>query len=149
MRLRGGPTGYALQRRLESAGIECMVVAPSLMPIKPGERIKTDRRDATVFSDYLAAVEHAEERLRGLDAALEAEAAKDPYREPVGWVRRLPGFDTVDAMTVVAELYDVVRFGPLANPPPLTRGRSIPAVLHAPSGHPRCGKTVVDREFLE
>jgi transposase len=42
-----GPCGYALQRRLEAAGpVVCEVVAPSLIPRKPGERIKTDRRDA-------------------------------------------------------------------------------------------------------
>lgn len=42
-----GTCGYALQRRLEAAGrVVCEVVAPSLVPRKPGERIKTDRRDA-------------------------------------------------------------------------------------------------------
>lgn len=41
-----GPCGYAVQRQLRAAGVGCVVVAPSLIPIKPGERIKTDRRDA-------------------------------------------------------------------------------------------------------
>ena len=41
-----GPCGYTLQRQLESHGLETQVVAPSLIPRKPGERIKTDRRDA-------------------------------------------------------------------------------------------------------
>ena len=41
-----GPCGYALQRQLLGAGIGCQVIAPSLVPVKPGERIKTDRRDA-------------------------------------------------------------------------------------------------------
>src|SRR5690242_16048504 len=41
-----GPCGFEVQRQLESMGIECVVVAPSLIPRKPGERIKTDRRDA-------------------------------------------------------------------------------------------------------
>ena len=36
-----GPTGYGLKRRLEAAGIPCMVVAPSMIPKKPGERIRT------------------------------------------------------------------------------------------------------------
>jgi transposase len=67
--------------------------------------------ERTVFGDYLQAVEHLEERLRGLDTALETQAQEDPYREPVGWLRCLRGFDTVNAMTVVAELYDIVRFG--------------------------------------
>jgi transposase len=42
-----GPCGYSLQRQITDAGdASCMVVAPSLIPRKPGERIKTDRRDA-------------------------------------------------------------------------------------------------------
>jgi transposase len=41
-----GPCGYALQRQLEGMGLICDVVAPSMIPIRPGERIKTDRRDA-------------------------------------------------------------------------------------------------------
>ncbi|WP_191559221.1 IS110 family RNA-guided transposase [Metabacillus idriensis] len=41
-----GPTGYALYRLLSDMGIHCEVIAPSLIPQKPGERIKTDRRDA-------------------------------------------------------------------------------------------------------
>jgi len=50
-----GPCGYALQRRLEALGIECWVVAPSLVPVKPGERIKTDRRDACKLASLLQA----------------------------------------------------------------------------------------------
>lgn len=41
-----GPCGYTLQRQLLGEGIATDVVAPSLIPVKPGERIKTDRRDA-------------------------------------------------------------------------------------------------------
>lgn len=41
-----GPTGFVLARRLGQLKIECTVVAPSLIPSKSGERIKTDRRDA-------------------------------------------------------------------------------------------------------
>lgn len=42
-----GPCGYGLYRRLVKFGFDCMVCAPSLIPKKPGDRIKTDRRDAT------------------------------------------------------------------------------------------------------
>lgn len=49
-----GACGYALQRQLESLGIPCQVVAPSLVPRRPGERIKTDRRDARKLAEYLA-----------------------------------------------------------------------------------------------
>ena len=41
-----GPCGYGIQRQLASLGHECVVVAPSLIPREPGERVKTDRRDA-------------------------------------------------------------------------------------------------------
>ena len=41
-----GPCGYGIHRQLTAAGYDCVVVAPSLIPRKPGERIKTDRRDA-------------------------------------------------------------------------------------------------------
>ena len=187
-----GPCGFELQRRLRAEGICCAVVAPSLTPIKPGERIKTDRRDArklaehlragqltevhapseaqeavrdlcrcreagredlmrarhrlskmllrrglvyregtnwtlkhrrwllgleweqeadrTVFGDYLQAVEQLQERLRGLEAALQEQADKEPYREPVGSLKCFRGFDTVNAMTLVAELFDMARF---------------------------------------
>ncbi|MFC2949119.1 IS110 family transposase, partial [Virgibacillus sediminis] len=41
-----GPTGYGLYRLLKSMDIECEVIAPSLTPLKPGSRVKTDKRDA-------------------------------------------------------------------------------------------------------
>src|ERR1700744_4955647 len=41
-----GPCGYSIQRHLSASGHDCAVVAPSLIPRKPGDRIKTDRRDA-------------------------------------------------------------------------------------------------------
>jgi len=187
-----GPCGYALQRGLRAAGIECMVVAPSLIPVKPGERVKTDRRDArklaeylragtltevhpptpeqeaardlcrcredvrqdlersrhrmgklllrralihpgrawtqahrawlrslrfeetadrAVFEDYLLAIEHLEQRLRGLEEKLAALSVQEPYREPVGWLRCFRGIDTVTAMTIVTELHGFERFG--------------------------------------
>jgi len=42
-------TGYALQRQLVALGFECQVVAPSLIPRKPGDRIKADRREKDPF----------------------------------------------------------------------------------------------------
>jgi len=41
-----GPCGYGIQRRLSTGGHECVVVAPSLIPKRAGDRVKTDRRDA-------------------------------------------------------------------------------------------------------
>jgi transposase len=48
-----GPTGYALHRQLSAMGIDCIVVAPSLIPVRPGDRIKTDRRDAAKLARLL------------------------------------------------------------------------------------------------
>src|SRR5947208_12719114 len=41
-----GPTGYGLHRQIKSLGFECAVVAPSLIPKRPGGKVKTNRRDA-------------------------------------------------------------------------------------------------------
>src|SRR6266850_7345915 len=41
-----GPCGYGIQRRLSTGGHECVVVAPSLIPKRAGDQVKTDRRDA-------------------------------------------------------------------------------------------------------
>jgi transposase len=45
-----GPCGYGLQRQLTELGHACDVVAPSLIPVKSGDRVKTDRRDATMLA---------------------------------------------------------------------------------------------------
>jgi len=50
-----GPFGYALYRRLRAWGHGCDVVAPSLIPKRPGERVKTDRRDALSLASLLRA----------------------------------------------------------------------------------------------
>ena len=50
-----GPTGYSLYRKLRSDGIGCTVVAPSLIPVRPGSRIKTDRRDAAKLAEMFRA----------------------------------------------------------------------------------------------
>lgn len=52
-----GPCGYGLYRHLTSRGHVCMVVAPSLIPRKPGQRVKTDRRDALALARLLRAGE--------------------------------------------------------------------------------------------
>jgi len=83
-----GPCGYVLQRQLEDTGaVVCEVVAPSLIPVKPGERIKTDRRDARKLarllrSDDLTAVHpptSADEAVRDLCRCRE-DARKDLHR---------------------------------------------------------------------
>lgn len=75
-----GPTGYVLYWQLTGMGVACEVIAPSLVPRKPGERVKTDRRDAEKLarsyrSGDLTAVwvpDAAVEALRDLVRAREA-----------------------------------------------------------------------------
>jgi transposase len=50
-----GPFGYGLYRQITALGHHCDVIAPSLIPRKPGERIKTDRRDAKTLATMLRA----------------------------------------------------------------------------------------------
>jgi transposase len=45
-----GPCGYGLYRQLVELGHDCIVVAPSLIPVKAGDRVKTDRRDAVMLA---------------------------------------------------------------------------------------------------
>lgn len=45
-----GPCGYGLHRQLTDLGHDCIVVAPSLIPMKAGDRVKTDRRDAMMLA---------------------------------------------------------------------------------------------------
>ena len=186
-----GPCGYALQRQVTTSRVSCDVVAPALIPRKPGERVKTNRRDARklaelgraglltavqpptaedeagrdlararddaredlqrcrhrlgklllrrglhyvgrnwtrahrqwiervtwthaaeriVVDDYLLAIDHTEARLLELDARLAEIAEREPYREPVGWLRCFRGIDTLTAMLILAELHDFRRF---------------------------------------
>jgi transposase len=187
-----GVSGYALYRQVTALGIRCDVIAPALTPRRPGQRIKTDRRDAAklvrlyrageltaihvpaeaeegvrdllrcrddiredvvrwrhrlvkflfrhgrvyhvgthwrqphwtwlraqrfeqselqrTLDATLFAVEQAQARLAELDREIDAIAARDPYREPVGWLRCFRGIDTLSAMILLAELVDFQRF---------------------------------------
>ena len=79
-----GPTGYGLHRLIGKLGHDCIVAAPSLIPKKPGDRVKTNRRDAVglaklLRSGELTAVWVPDERheaMRDLSRAREA-ARKD------------------------------------------------------------------------
>lgn len=71
-----GPTGYGLARALREAGIECLVAAPSMIPRAPGDRVKSDARDAERLARLLRAGE-----LVGVDVPRPAdEAARDLVR---------------------------------------------------------------------
>jgi transposase len=82
-----GPTGFVLYWQLTQLGVKCDVIAPSLVPKKPGDKVKTDRRDALKLarshrSDDLTAVwvpDEASEALRDLVRAREA-AKQDQLR---------------------------------------------------------------------
>ena len=82
-----GPTGYALYWQLTRMGAKCEVVAPTLVPVKAGDRVKTDRRDALKLARNYRAGEltavwvpdAAHEALRDLVRAREA-AKKDELR---------------------------------------------------------------------
>jgi len=45
-----GPTGYGLYRQIQTLGHACLVIAPALIPKRPGERVKTSRRDAVTLA---------------------------------------------------------------------------------------------------
>ena len=48
-----GPTGFPLMRQLRAKGVDCRVIAPALIPRKPGDHVKTDRRDARNLAELL------------------------------------------------------------------------------------------------
>ena len=75
-----GPTGYGLARELATRRVDCVVAAPSKIPRAPGDRVKTDRRDAELLARLLMAGKlhpvrvpgDEEEALRDLVRAREA-----------------------------------------------------------------------------
>lgn len=71
-----GPTGFVLARAARAAGVEVMVCAPGAIPRQPGDRIKTDTRDALKLARL-----HAAGQLRPVVVpALELEALRDLVR---------------------------------------------------------------------
>lgn len=108
-----GPTGYDTQRLLERLGVPCEVIAPAMIPRRPGSRVKTDRLDARNLARLHRAGElvavrvpaPSEEALRDLvrvreDLKAERRRARQrirsfllqhgrPWRGTAGWSRRL------------------------------------------------------------
>lgn len=85
-----GPCGYTLARELSSQGYRCEVVAPSRIPRRPGERVKTDRRDALMLASLARAGElvavtipdERDEAIRDLSRArVDAVRARLKYRQ--------------------------------------------------------------------
>ena len=184
-----GPCGYELYRQLREAGMKCEVIAPALTPRKPGDRIKTNRRDAQklgrlhrageltviqvpnriqeavrdvtrarediredvtrrqhrlarflgihgyhyeggekwtatywrwlrtlrmndshlqmVFEEWVRAVEQSQEQLKTFDAKLDEIAQQPEYADKVSRYKTLRGIQTVTAMTIVSEVWDM------------------------------------------
>jgi len=94
-----GCCGYVLQRQLTAMGIDCIVVAPSLIPVKSGDRVKTDRRDALKLARYLRAGEltavwvpdETHEALRDLVRLREDAKAMKRDEEQAGGTVAVPG----------------------------------------------------------
>jgi transposase len=71
-----GPCGYELYRQLTEMGLACEVIAPALIPVKAGDRVKTDRRDATKLARLYRAGELTSVRVPTSDQ----EAVRDLVR---------------------------------------------------------------------
>jgi len=78
-----GPCGFALVRKLRQAGYHCEVVAPSKIPRKPGDRVKTDRCDALTLAGlaraaqltYVTVPDERDEAMRDLSRARGSRSA--------------------------------------------------------------------------
>jgi len=77
-----GPTGFGLYRHLTQRGIDCVVVAPGLVPQRPGDRVKTDPRDARKLARLLAGglLEPIHVPLPGLEAVRDLVRAREDAR---------------------------------------------------------------------
>src|SRR6266536_4270959 len=77
-----GPTGFGLYRHLTQRGIDCVVVAPGLVPQRPGDRVKTDPRDARKLARLLAGglLEPIYVPSRELEAARDLVRAREDAR---------------------------------------------------------------------
>jgi transposase len=84
-----GVCGFTLKRRIEALGCQCVVIAPSLTPIKPGEKIKTDRRDAkkllNLFKAGLLTEVHAPDQQQ--ESARELTRCRETAKENLKRIR--------------------------------------------------------------
>ena len=117
-----GPTGYVLYWQLTALGVRCEVVAPTLVPMKAGDRVKTDRRDALKLARSSRAgdltpvwvPDAAHEALRDVVRAREA-AKKDQLRAP--------SLGKVSAATRAAPAHRYAPLDPAASP--VGQGRTV------------------------
>jgi len=100
-----GPTGFRLHRRLRERGTACEVVAPALVPRRPVDRVKTDRRDARQLARlYAAGLLPPHRGARARDRGARRGGAL------VGRLRCLRGIDTLTALAIAVEVGDFDRF---------------------------------------
>jgi transposase len=92
-----GPCGYGLYRQIAALGHECVVVAPSLVPTRPGDHVKTDRRDAVTMASLFRSgeltpvwvPEDAHEAMRDLCRFRQAEALRRARQQVLSFLLRL------------------------------------------------------------
>ena len=104
-----GPTGYGLARSLKAEGWSCDVIAPSLVPMKSGERIKTDRRDAVKLAQNLRAGELVPVFIpdESTEAIRDLERARAAPRRPRGW----SGSSSANSSSATADVTQVGALG--------------------------------------
>jgi transposase len=125
-----GPTGFALYRAAQEAGIALEVVAPSKTPRASGDRIKSDRKDAELLARLLlagqlqaiavpspalealrhAAVDGLVARKAALDERLSRLAREGECWPTVARLRCFRGLDTLSALVLCLEVGDFARF---------------------------------------
>lgn len=135
-----GPCGYRLYRQLSKLGVRCVVVAPTLIPVRVGDRVKTDKRDAEKLARYFRAGDltavwvpnEEHEALRDLLRARESalgdllrskhrlskfllrHGVSSPFKawthRYMQWIETLRGVGKITAMTVVSEVGQLSRF---------------------------------------
>lgn len=115
-----GPTGYGLVRRARAEGIEMAVCSPGNIERRPGDRIKTDKRDAIRLARLFAAGElrlvwvptKEQEQLRDLVRCRELEqlAPGCVWGETIARLCCLRGINTLTALGLCAEIGDWRRF---------------------------------------
>ena len=93
-----GPTGYELARLLHRMGVRCEVIAPSLIPKAPGDKVKTDRRDCR----RLARLHRAGELVAIRIPTVAEEAVRDLCRARADMVEDAPGLAIASASSCCA-----------------------------------------------
>ncbi len=98
---KAGPCGYNIYRSLKDKGIDCVVIAPSLIPKKNGAKIKTDRRDA----ESLARLHRAGELIAVYIPSMEDEALRDMVQDDKKRVERI--FEQIKQLVEQTQLNDL------------------------------------------